>query len=118
MSDYAALGIFLVLTLIFPVAAMLAARLFRPRSDTGAEKLMPYECGVDPKGSAWVRVKINYFLYALVFLAFDVETIFLFPWAVHFKHLGWFAFVEMVIFLIILVTGLWYAWKERALEWY
>ncbi len=118
MSDYALIGVFFLLTLVFPVAAMATAAMFRPRSERGPEKMMPYECGVDPKGSAWVKVKINYFLYALVFLAFDVETIFLFPWAVQFKQLGLFAFVEMIIFIAILLTALWYAWKEGALKWY
>lgn len=118
MSDYAAIGVFLLLTLVFPVAAMATAAMFRPRPAPSPEMQMPYECGVDPKGSAWVRFKVNYFLYALVFLAFDVETIFLFPWAVQFKKLGLFAFAEMVVFIAILLLGLWYAWKKGALEWY
>jgi NADH-quinone oxidoreductase subunit A len=65
-----------------------------------------------------MRYRVNYFLYALVFLAFDVETIFLFPWAVKFQQLGLFAFIEMIIFIAILLVGLWYAWKEGALKWY
>ncbi|HCF48810.1 MAG TPA: NADH-quinone oxidoreductase subunit A, partial [Syntrophomonas sp.] len=82
MSDQATLGIFLLLTLAFPVGAMVAARLFRAKPRPSQEKLLPYECGVDTKGPSWMRYRVNYFLYALVFLAFDVETIFLFPWAV------------------------------------
>lgn len=118
MSDHATLGIFLMLTLMFPVAAMAGAWLFRVKTAPTREKLLPYECGVDPKGSGWMRFRVNYFLYALVFLAFDVETIFLYPWAVKFQSLGIFAFVEMLVFIAILALGLWYAWKEGALQWY
>ena len=118
MSDHAALGVFLILTLVFPVAAMAAAWLFRVKSAPTREKLLPYECGVAPKGSGWMRFRVNYFLYALVFLVFDIETIFLYPWAVKFQSLGLFAFVEMIVFIAILALGLWYAWKEGALQWY
>ena len=79
MSDHATLGVFLLLTLVFPLGAMLAAWLFRPKPRPSEEKLLPYECGVDTKGPTWIRFRVNYFLYALVFLAFDIETIFLFP---------------------------------------
>ncbi|MDD4170876.1 MAG: NADH-quinone oxidoreductase subunit A [Syntrophomonas sp.] len=118
MLDYSTLGIFLLLTLVFPVAAMAGAWVFRPKPVATEEKLLPYECGVDTKGPSWMRFRVNFFLYALVFLAFDVETIFLFPWAVKFQSLGLFAFVEMLVFIFILGLGLWYAWKEGALEWY
>ncbi|MEN6327772.1 MAG: NADH-quinone oxidoreductase subunit A [Syntrophomonas sp.] len=118
MSDYETIGIFLLLTISFPVIALLLARIFRPHPRQDKEKLTTYECGVDTQGKTWIRFRVNYFLYALVFLAFDVETVFLFPWAVQFKHLGLFAFGEMLIFIAILLIGLWYAWKEGALEWY
>jgi NADH-quinone oxidoreductase subunit A len=118
MSQVTTLGIFLLLSMAFPIAAMAGARMFRPKAVPSDEKMLPYECGVDTKGPTWIRFRVNYFLYALVFLAFDVETIFLFPWAVKFKSLGVFAFTEMIIFIFILVIGLWYAWKEGALEWY
>ncbi|MDD2621180.1 MAG: NADH-quinone oxidoreductase subunit A [Syntrophomonadaceae bacterium] len=118
MADYTTIGFFLLLTISFPVIALLMARIFRPRPLQDREKLSTYECGVDTQGKTWIRFRINYFLYALVFLAFDVETVFLFPWAVQFQYLGLFAFVEMLIFIAILLVGLWYAWKEGALEWY
>lgn len=118
MSDQATIGIFLLLTLAFPAGAMAAAWLFRPAPIQSAEKRTPYECGVDTRGPSWMRFRVNYFLYALVFLAFDVETIFLYPWAVRFQALGLFAFVEMLVFIAILALGLWYAWKEGALQWY
>jgi len=119
LSDYAAIGVFILLTLVFPVAAMSGAWLFRAKPGASSEeKMLTYECGVDTKGPSWMQFRVNFFLYALVFLAFDVETIFLFPWAVKFKSLGLFAFSEMLVFIFILTLGLWYAWKEGALEWY
>ncbi len=120
LSDYSTIGIFLMLTLAFPLAAMGMAWAVRPKPKCKPddEKLLPYECGVDTIGRTWSRFKVNYFLYALVFLAFDVETIFLFPWAVKFSQLGLFAFIEMLLFIGILLIGLWYAWKEGALEWH
>jgi len=120
LGDYKALGIFFILTVAFPIAAMASAWLFRPKPKAAPDdqKYTTYECGVDTRGKSWIRFKINYFLYALVFLAFDVETVFLYPWAVKFQALGLFAFIEMIIFIAILAIGLWYAWKEGALEWY
>lgn len=120
LSDSATIGIFLLLTVCFPVGALVAAWILRAKPKVAAddEKLVPYECGVDTIGPTWIRFKPNYFLFALIFLAFDVEVVFLFPWAVKFQMLGLFAFVEMIIFITILVIGLWYAWKEGALEWH
>jgi NADH-quinone oxidoreductase subunit A len=122
VSNYAVIGIFLLLTVVFPIGAIVTAWLLRPhyksKNKQTDEKYTIYECGVDTQGRTWIRFRINYFLYALVFLAFDIETIFLFPWAVEFQKLGAFAFVEMIIFIFILVLGLWYAWKEEALEWH
>ncbi|MBE3573555.1 MAG: NADH-quinone oxidoreductase subunit A [Moorella humiferrea] len=91
--------------------------LVRPKEKAVGDKLATYECGLETQGPTWVQFKVSYFLYALVFLLFDVETVFLYPWAVRFQMLGLFAFVEMLIFIAILVIGLWYAWKEGALKW-
>jgi NADH-quinone oxidoreductase subunit A len=88
----------------------------QPRHAT-AQKLSTCECGVEPVGRAWVQFKASYFLYALVFVVFDVETVFLYPWAVQFRSLGLFAVIEMMIFIGILLIGLAYAWKKGALEW-
>jgi NADH-quinone oxidoreductase subunit A len=122
LGNPAVIGIFLLLTIVFPIGAIVTAWLFRPhyksKNKQTDEKYDAYECGVDTQGRTWTRVRINYFLYALVFLAFDVETIFLFPWALEFQKLGIFAFGEMVVFIFILVLGLIYAWKEEALEWH
>ena len=80
-------------------------------------KYSVYECGVDPITPASVRVSVKFYLVALLFILFDLETAFLYPWAVLFRQLGWFGFIEMGIFLLILLAGLIYAWKKGALEW-
>jgi NADH-quinone oxidoreductase subunit A len=107
---------FFAFSIIFAIIAVSLGKIFGPTNPT-PEKITTYECGLDTQGNTWVQFKISYFLYALVFLIFDVETLFLYPWAVMFKDLGLFAFVEMIIFITILIIGLWYAWKEGALEW-
>ena len=76
-----------------------------------------YECGVRTMGETWVRFRIQYYIYALMFVVFDIETVFLFPWAVSYAGLGPFALVEMVIFLLILMVGLVYAWAKGVLRW-
>jgi len=116
LQDYAGIGIFFLIAAVFPIIVLATAWLVRPKRPS-PEKLSTYECGLETQGSTWVQFKISYFLYALIFVVFDVETVFLYPWAVRFSTLGLFAFVEMVIFIAILVIGLWYAWKEGALEW-
>jgi len=116
MSDWAGVFIFLVVALIFGAGGIATSFLIQPRKDTPL-KLEPYECGMPTRGSSWIQFKTSYFLYALLFVVFDVETIYLYAWAVKFRSLGFFAFIEMIIFVFILVVGLWYAWKEGALEW-
>jgi len=116
VEQYLSIGIFFLVALAFGIVVLLVAGLVRPKKPS-PEKLSTYECGLETQGPTWVQFKISYFMYALVFLIFDVETIFLYPWAVAFQKLGLFAFIEMLIFIGILVVGLWYAWKEGALEW-
>ncbi|HHT64238.1 MAG: NADH-quinone oxidoreductase subunit A [Bacillota bacterium] len=116
LQQYSGLGIYLIAAIIFPFIIVFVALILGPKRPN-PEKLTTYECGLDTQGPTWVQFKINYFLYALVFVVFDVETVFLYPWAVKFQALGLFAFIEMIIFIAILVIGLWYAWKEGALEW-
>jgi len=117
MSDnFSAVGILLVFAMAVPVIMMLLPALLAPKK-FNKEKLMTYECGNETIGRTWMGFKNNYFLYAIVFTAFDVETIFLYPWALTFRKLGTFAFVEMFVFIVILLIGFWYAWKEGALEW-
>ena len=93
------------------------SRLVAPRRET-AEKLRTYESGEEPIGQAWGRYPIHFYIFALLFVIFDVEVIFLFPWAVIFQTLGWTGIIEMGVFLGILVVGLVYAWKKGALTWY
>ena len=80
-------------------------------------KYSVYECGVDPFTTATVRVSVKFYLVALLFILFDLEAAFLYPWAVLFRDLGWFGFLEMAVFVLILLVGLVYAWKKGAVEW-
>ncbi|KPU46103.1 NAD(P)H-quinone oxidoreductase subunit 3 [Oxobacter pfennigii] len=116
LRDYGILGIFLLGGMAFGFVILITNWLVRPRKPSH-EKETTYECGLDTQGPTWVQFKINYFLYALLFVLFDVETVFLYPWAVAFNSVGLFALVEMCIFIAILALGLWYAWKKGALEW-
>ncbi len=116
MSEFGGLGIFFVVALIFPVMALIPAFILQPRQPT-EEKGIPYECGVDTEGKTYVQYRAGYFMYALIFIVFDIETIFLYPWAVRFGALGLFALVEMFIFVGVLAIGLWYAWRKGALSW-
>ncbi|GAW92848.1 NADH-quinone oxidoreductase subunit A [Calderihabitans maritimus] len=116
LKQFAGIGIFFLVGAVFPLVIFAVSWLVRPKRPS-PQKLSTYECGLETQGPTWVQFKISYFLYALIFLLFDVETVFLYPWAVKFQVLGLFAFIEMLIFIAILVIGLWYAWKEGALEW-
>jgi NADH:ubiquinone oxidoreductase subunit 3 (subunit A) len=115
-KDYGTLLIFLLGGIAFGFIVIITNWLVRPKR-SNSEKEKTYECGLDTEGPTWVQFKISYFLYALLFVIFDIETIFLYPWAVAFKSVGLFAFFEMCIFIGILAVGLWYAWKKGALEW-
>ncbi|MDK2894448.1 MAG: NAD(P)H-quinone oxidoreductase subunit 3 [Moorella sp. (in: firmicutes)] len=117
LQQYGIIAIFLAGGAATAIAALATNWLLRPRGNAVGDKVATYECGLDTRGPTWVQFKVSYFLYALVFLLFDVETVFLYPWAVRFQVLGLFAFIEMIIFIAILVIGLWYAWKEGALKW-
>ena len=116
MVEYLPVLIFLALAALFPVAALVIAAILRP-SNYNKTKVEAYECGVPTSGEARARYPIRFYIIAVLFVIFDVETIFLFPWAVKYKVLGLFGFVEMLIFLAILLLGYGYAWKKGALEW-
>jgi NAD(P)H-quinone oxidoreductase subunit 3 len=107
---------FLILCSLVPVLALGASAVVRPRR-RGLERRTTYESGMEPFGGAWIQFNIRYYMFALVFVIFDVETVFLYPWAVAFNQLGVLAFVEAVVFIAILVVGLVYAWRKGALEW-
>jgi len=115
-ANYTFIGLFAVVAIVFPVAAVVVASFLRPKRPSKV-KASTYECGLETVGPTWVRFKAQYYLYALVFVVFDVETAFLYPWAVAYKQLTAFALVEMMLFLAILVVGLAYAWRKGALEW-
>jgi NADH-quinone oxidoreductase subunit A len=116
LSDYAYVGVMLIVSVAFVGIAFLIARILRPRRPD-PRKLSTYECGEAPVGSSWIQFNVRYYVLALIFVIFDVETIFLYPWAVVYRRLGLFAFVEMFIFILILLVGLIYAWRKGALRW-
>ncbi|MGA1361741.1 MAG: NADH-quinone oxidoreductase subunit A [Ilumatobacteraceae bacterium] len=105
------LASFLVAGLLLGLSALL-----RPSNPT-PEKLMPYESGVDPVGDGWAQSQVRYYVYALLFVIFDVEAVFIFPWATQLERYAGFGLVEMGIFVAILVLGLVYAWRKRVLRW-
>ena len=107
---------FLLICSAVPALALTASKLLRP-AEGGPERQTTYESGMEPIGGAWIQFNIRYYMFALVFVVFDVETVFLYPWAVAFSRLGLLAFVEALIFIAILVIALVYAWRKGALEW-
>ncbi|OFV95168.1 MAG: NADH-quinone oxidoreductase subunit A [Acidobacteria bacterium RIFCSPLOWO2_02_FULL_61_28] len=115
-AEYIPIVIFLVLATLFPVVTLLAAKLVRPSSPYAA-KLRPYECGIEPESDSRGRYTVRFYIIAILFVIFDVETIFLFPWAVQFKTLGVFGLIEMLIFLGILVVAYIWVYAKGALEW-
>ncbi|HKV38567.1 MAG TPA: NADH-quinone oxidoreductase subunit A [Blastocatellia bacterium] len=106
---------FLVAALL-PVVLLGGSRLVQRRV-WGRDKLSPYECGVDPIGDARERFSVRFYMVAMLFLVFDVETVFLFPWAVIYDRLALFGLAEMLVFIAILVVGYYYAWRKGAFEW-
>ncbi len=117
MESYLPILVFILVAILFLVASLLAARLFR-HPGAGRTSLEPYECGNEPDSFAHDhRFSIRYYLIAVLFVVFDVETIFLFPWAVMFDQLALFGFIEMMVFLAILVVGYIYVWNRGALNW-
>ena len=116
IGDYTIIGIFLLMGIGFVLITFLIAKLLRPHRP-GNVKLQSYECGEAAMGSSWIQYNVGYYIFALIFVIFDVEVVFLFPWAVVYRSLGFFAFIEMLIFIAILLFGLIYAWKKGALKW-
>ena len=121
LEQFGRAGFLLIFALAFPLVPILASVLL------GAFKMRPkranpvkeatYECGVETEGDAWGQFNVRYYVIALLFVIFSVEAVFLYPWAVAFRQLGLFAFVEAVLFVLILVVGYVYAWRRKALEW-
>ena len=121
-KDFLTVGIFLIVGIGFVVVTLLASMIFRPHrpSDT---KQSTYECGEEPFGPAWLQFRVGYYIYALIFLIFDVEAVFIFPWAAGLlgfsksPALAMLGFVDMLIFVGVLAVGLVWAWKKGVLEW-
>ncbi len=116
LNQWAFIGVFLAIAGILPAVPILMGWLLGPRKPNPI-KVDTYECGVETVGDTWVQFKVQYYIFALVFLIFDVEMVFLFPWAVAYGNLGLFAFVEVLIFLALLAVALVYVWRKGALEW-
>ena len=111
-----ALIIFFFCGVLMVGAGVLVAYLVAPTS-SNEQKGEPYECGIPTQGPSMIQFKVGYYLFAILFLIFDVETVFVFPWAVVMKKMGMVAFIEIVIFFVVLGLGLIYAWKKNALKW-
>ena len=116
MSPWIFIGLFFVVGLIIPVGAIVMAWILSPKRPNPIKETT-YECGIETVGDSWVQFKAQYYIFALVFLVFDVETVFLFPWAVKLGQLGLFAVLEGIVFILILVAGLVYTWRKGMLEW-
>jgi NADH-quinone oxidoreductase subunit A len=121
-SAYIPVLIYAVLVMAFPAVTLVLAKYIRPASTSFGAKLKPYECGIPPESDARGRYSVRFYIVAMLFVIFDVETMFLIPWAILYKgwvaaHLGLFALVSMVVFLGILLVGYLWLYKKGALEW-
>lgn len=115
-EGYLPIFLFLIVAILFPTITLIAAKLVRPSKPAPA-KLEAYECGIEAEGTARGRYSVRFYIIAILFVIFDVETIFLFPWAVRYQQLGWFGVAEAGVFLAILVVGYVWAYRKGALEW-
>lgn len=115
-SDYFVVAVFSIFGIVFVGLLLTIGRLLRPRHPT-SDKLSPYECGMRPFGGEWSQFNVRFYIFALLFLIFDVEIAFLYPWAVIFRHLGIGPFLEMMLFIGVLILGLIYAWRKGVLRW-
>ena len=116
MSNSALFLVVFITALTLVGAALIVAWLLSPRSQS-LNKGQPYECGIPTRGNSWMQFRVGYYLFAILYLVFDVETVLLFPWAVIMKDLGAQGLVCVLFFLAVLALGLAYAWKKRALQW-
>lgn len=116
LANYAFIAIFLVAAIAFPLAPLILAYFLRPKRPTPIKESI-YECGLEVKGDFRVQFKVQYYLYALAFVIFDIEVVFLYPWAVAFNQLGLFGLAAASVFILLLFAGLIYEWRRGALEW-
>src|SRR5438128_10928513 len=115
LSDYAVVGVLLAIVLTIPLGGYLVTFLLRPKRAYPL-KQDTYECGLETTGDTWVQFKVQYYIFALIFVVFDIETVFIYPWAVAYKQIGLFALLEMLFCILILVIGLAYACRRGARE--
>ena len=116
LSQYALIAVLALVALALPVIGLLLAWFLRPHKPNPI-KNATYECGMETIGDTWVQFKAQYYLFAIIFVAFDVEAVFIFPWAVAYGKLALYGLTEMILFVAILLGGLMYAWRKGALEW-
>ena len=116
MNNFVLLVVVIIIAILIVAAAIGIAKLIAPRS-YNPQKGEAYECGIPTRGKSWMQFKVGYYLFAILFLMFDVETVFLFAWAVVVQDLGIYGLLSVLFFLLILVLGLAYAWRKGALEW-
>lgn len=116
LRSYLVAGVFLGVSVALVATLLGLGRLLRPVRPQ-PEKYINYESGVDPVGSSWAQSQVRYYLFALLFVIFDIEAVFLFPFATRAEAYGWFGFVEMGVFIAILALGLLYAWRKNVLRW-
>jgi len=116
-SQYIPVMIYALLCAAFPAVTLIAAKYIRPDMKSTGARLQPYECGVPPEGGSRGRYSVRFYIVAILFVIFDVETIFLFPWAVKYGQLGLYGLVTMVVFLGILLVGYVWLYKKGALDW-
>jgi len=116
LLNYLPIAIYLMVAVGFGLVIVLLSTLLGPRNP-GRVKLETYECGMEPIGPNRIRFAVKFYIIAMLFIVFDIEAVFLFPWAVIFKDLKLFGFIEMGIFIVILFAGLAYVWRKGALEW-
>ncbi|HEY84193.1 MAG TPA: NADH-quinone oxidoreductase subunit A [Chloroflexi bacterium] len=115
-NEFLFVGVLLLVALLLPAGGLGLAWLLRPHKPNALKKTA-YECGIETIGETWVQFKVSYYIYALIFVVFDVEAVFLFPWAVAYNQLPLYALLEVSIFIAILVFALAYAWRKGALKW-
>ena len=115
-QQYAFIGLLAATALCFGIAPLILARFIAPKRPSQS-KQSAYECGLESEGDPWVQFRVQYYIYALLFVVFDVEVVFLYPWALVWQGLGPVVFAEMILFLVILGIGLIYAWRKGVLEW-
>jgi NADH-quinone oxidoreductase subunit A len=116
LQDYFTVAIFGGIAIGLLLGVLSLGKLVRPERAVG-EKYMTYESGVDPVGDGWAQSPIRYYVFALLFVLFDVEAVFIFPWATRLEAYGWFGAVEMIAFIVLLTLGLLYAWRKKVLQW-